>query len=426
MTSSSTATVDDPTAVVTFAIVSTAEIAKNKVIPGLLSVPSTVIVGVSSRSKERAQAFVNKYCPPPPLSGDPVEIENGNSKDAVEGTESSIDANDDRRCRGMTHDEVLSSNVIDAVYVPLPARVKNDFIIKALEHGKHIYSEKPAGGTVLELKSILDLAAEKNLQFMDGTMWYHSNRTKKMEEELYGNNLGKVHRVSASFSWGSNGLVDKDWVEGGNVSTNPSRERFGMLGNIGHYPIGAVAWAFGWELPTKVRALHTKFNSLGAIIECEAYLWFKDGGRAVIDASCLCPHRSQFEVVCEKGVLKVDDLVGGQGRSGNFGAYEGPFVGSSSFILGDSLGKDDIVEVEPCDHVQCLVSKFSESVQNIRQGGRADLDWSSRALCTHTIMCSIFESAMRDETDVELHTSPSSATKFIINGKTFDDLPTDR
>jgi xylose dehydrogenase (NAD/NADP) len=423
---SSPATVDDPTTVVTFAVVSTAEIAQNKVIPGLLSVPSTVIVGVSSRSKERAQAFVNKNCPPPPLSDDPVEIKNDSSKDAVEGTECSVDANDDRRCRGMTHDEVLSSNVIDAVYVPLPSRVRNEFIIKALQHGKHVYSEKPSGGTVLELKSILDLVAEKNLQFMDGTMWYRSNRTKQMEEKLYGNILGKVHRVSASFTWGSNGLVGKDWVEGGNGRTDPSRERFGMLGDSGHYPISAVAWAFGWEFPTKVRAVHTKFNSLGAIIECEAYLWFKDGGRAVIDASCLCPHRSQFEVVCEKGVLKVDDLVGGRGRSGNFGAYKGPFVGSSSFIWGDYLGKDDIIKVEPCDQVQGLVSKFSESVRNIRQGGRANLDWSNRALCTHTIMCSIFESAMQDGTDVELHTSPSFVTKFVINGKTFDDLPTDR
>jgi xylose dehydrogenase (NAD/NADP) len=397
MASSSTP-VDDPP-VVTFAVISTATIAKNKVIPSLISVPSTVIVGVSSRSKERAQAFVNENCP----------------------------VNDDYPCRGMTHDEVLSSTTIEAVYVPLPSRVRNEYIKKALEHGKHVYSEKPSGGTVMELKSILDLAAEKNLQFMDGTMWYHSNRTKKMEEKLYGNILGKVLRVSASFTWGSNGLVDNDWVEGGDVRTDPSKERFGMLGDSGHYPISAVAWAFGWELPTKVRATHYKFNTLGAIIECEAYLWFKDGGRAIIETSCLRPHRSQFEVVCEKGVLKVDDLVGGQGRSGNFGAYEGPFVGSSSFIWGDHLGKDAIIEVEPCDHVQCLVSEFSESAQQIRQGGRANPDWSHRTLCTHTIMCSIFESAMRDGTDVEMHPSPldNNTTKFVINGKVYDDLPTD-
>ena len=85
----------------------------------------------------------------------------------------------------MTHDEVLSSTSIDAVYVPLPSRVRRDFIIKALQNDKHVYSEKPHGGTVKELKEVLHLAKERNLQWIDGTMWYHSNRTKAMEEKLF-------------------------------------------------------------------------------------------------------------------------------------------------------------------------------------------------------------------------------------------------
>mmetsp|Transcript_3864 Transcript_3864/g.8617 ORF Transcript_3864/g.8617 Transcript_3864/m.8617 type:complete len:260 (-) Transcript_3864:1952-2731(-) len=243
--------------VTTFAVVSTAEIAKAKVVPALQSVPSTTLIGVSSRDKERAQAFVDENC-----------------SQEVDGP----------LCVGMTHDEVLSSPSIDAVYVPLPSKLRNDFMIKALQNNKHVYSEKPHGGTVLALKAVLDLAAQRNLQWMDGTMWYHSNRTKVMEEKLFQSDcLGKVKRVSASFTWGGGGLVDEQWVEGGNGRTNPSKEPMGMLGDSGHYPISAVAWAFGWKLPTKVNATHTKFNSLGAIIECEAVLWFQDGGRAIID-----------------------------------------------------------------------------------------------------------------------------------------------
>ena len=136
---------------------------------------------------------------------------------------------------------------------------------------------------------------------MDGTMWYHSHRTKAMEERL--KTMGKVHRVSASFSWG-NGLVDQAWIDGGNGRTDPTREPFGFLGDSGHYPISAVLWAFGWTLPVKVQALHTKRNKIGAIITCEAFLWFSNGGRAIIDCSCENPHRSQFEIVCDKGVLK--------------------------------------------------------------------------------------------------------------------------
>ena len=37
---------------------------------------------------------------------------------------------------------------------------------KVLNTGKHVYSEKPHGGSVNELKEVLDLAKAKNLQWM--------------------------------------------------------------------------------------------------------------------------------------------------------------------------------------------------------------------------------------------------------------------
>merc|ERR1712136_541317 len=114
-----------------------------------------------------------------------------------------------------------------------------------------------------------------------------------------------------------------------------------------------------------------KKNRVDTIIECDAFMWFADGGVAIMDTSCERPHRSQFEIVCENGVLKVEDLVGGQGRSGNFSAYESPFVGSSSYILGDATGKDEA----------------------IRGGGSPDPEFGKRSLATHTVMSAIFESA---------------------------------
>jgi xylose dehydrogenase (NAD/NADP) len=371
---------------VTFGIASTATIAKNKAIPSFLAVDSAELKAISSRSTERAQAFADEHFP----GG-----------------------------KGMTHDELLASDV-DAVYVPLPSGVRNEFMKNAILSGKHIYSEKPHSGTVSELKSILDLAASSGMLWMDGTMWYHSKRTKAIEEKL--KELGSVRRVSASFTWGS-GLVDQAWIDGGNGRTDPTREPFGMLGDSGHYPISAVAWAFGWELPVKVQALHFKRNKVGAVITCEAFLWFKDGGRAVIDTSCECPHRSQFEIVCDKGVIKVDDLVGGQGRSGNFGAYESPFVGSESFVLGDVMGKDTVQQVEASDHENCLVEEFCLNVQGIHAGSSTpNPEWSKRALCTHTIMTCIFESCMRDGAAVEISSNPEE--RFRIGGEAFQDMPT--
>ena len=180
---------------------------------------------------------------------------------------------------------------------------------------------------------------------------------------------------------------------------------------------------FGWKLPSKIRTTYVKFNAICAIIECEAVLSFEDSGRAVIDTSCLLPHRSQFEVVCEKGVVKVDDLVGGQGRSGNFGAYEGPDLlvqlPSQLVIIWAKM------KSYKWNHVYInLVEEFSKCVQSIKEGGRANPEWSKRSLITHTVMCAIFESAMRAGIDVEIKSEDCNPTKFVIEGETVNDIST--
>ena len=77
---------------------------------------------------------------------------------------------------GMLYDEMLERDDVDVLYIPLPTGLRNEKIAKAISRGKHIYSEKPMGGTASELSELLKLCEEKGLQWMDGTMWYHSLR----------------------------------------------------------------------------------------------------------------------------------------------------------------------------------------------------------------------------------------------------------
>lgn len=97
-------------------------------------------------------------------------------------------------------------------------------------------------------------------------------------------------------------------------------------------------------------------------------------------------------------------------------------MGSSSFVVGDHLGKDAVVEIEACDHVQSLLKEFGRSVRD--HGGTIDPEWSKRSLCTHTIMCAIFESAMRGGKDVGFVPTVGDGTSFLIDGESFEDLPT--
>lgn len=349
-----------------FAIAGTADIAKNKFIPAAKDLSDVNILGVASRDKSKAEAYCKEH-------------------DAGEA---------------MTYDELWKRKDIDAVYVAISSGVRNATIEKCIAGGKHVYSEKPHGGTVDELAKLVESCQAAGLQWMDGTMWYHSNRTLAIESKL--KEIGKAQRVTASFTWGPGLGLSEEWLNGGNGRTDKTREAHGILGDCGHYPISAVLFGFGWQLPQKVQALSFKKNKVDTVIACDACLWFPDGGLGIIDCSVERPHRSQFEIVCEKGVIKVDDLVGGQGRSGNFGAYENPYVGSGSYIFGNEMGKDEVVEVEPCDHEKKLIEAFAQRVDAIRSGGSPDPEFGKRSVATHVVMWAIFESIEKGGALVEL------------------------
>ena len=87
----------------------------------------------------------------------------------------------------------------------------------------------------------------------------------------------------------------------------------------------------------------------------------------------------------------LDSLVhvGGQGRSGNFAAYERRFVGGGHYFLGDVMGKDTEVKVEPSDHVVKLVERFSGIVLK----AKVDPQWPERTLACHRVMAALFASA---------------------------------
>jgi predicted dehydrogenase len=193
---------------------------------------------------------------------------------------------------------------------------------------------------------MIEQCIARGVQFMDGTMWYHSTKEiEKAKKALVGN----VQKVIAAFTFM---FPNEEWLHGGDVRTNKALESMGCFGDQGWYPISAILWAFDYERPVKVMMTSTQLNTLDTIVASTGAIWFAEGCVAFFDCGCTSPHRAQFEIVGDAGAIRVEDLVGGQGRSGNFSAYEVPFVGSSYYTACDKTGKDTLVPVEPCDHAE--------------------------------------------------------------------------
>lgn len=184
-----------------FAIVSTARIGL-KVCPAIQSAPNAEVTVVASRSVERAEAWakeqgVGSWC---------------------------------------TYDELLTRDDVDAVYVPLPTGLRNDYLIKAAKAGKHVYSEKPLSGTYEQFKEVIDACAAAGVQFMDGTMWVHSTRTREIESRVAAGAIGRVMRVNAAFTFR---YPSEEWLNGGDGRTDKTREPMGCFGDQGWC---VIAW----------------------------------------------------------------------------------------------------------------------------------------------------------------------------------------
>src|SRR5438105_2549730 len=69
-----------------------------------------------------------------------------------------------------SYEELLASQAVDAVYIPLPTGLRKEWVLRAAEAGKHIVCEKPCAVSVADLREMLDACRRHRVQFMDGVM----------------------------------------------------------------------------------------------------------------------------------------------------------------------------------------------------------------------------------------------------------------
>ena len=101
---------------VRWGIIGTAEIA-TKVVAGMHDAKNAEVVAVASRALDRAQAWADEHDVPQAFG---------------------------------SYDELLADDSIDAVYIPVPTALRNEWIKKAARAGKHVYAEKPLADGIEE------------------------------------------------------------------------------------------------------------------------------------------------------------------------------------------------------------------------------------------------------------------------------------
>ena len=295
-----------------------------------------------------------------------------------------------------SYNALLASDVVDAVYIPLPTGVRKPWAIRAAEAGKHVLVEKPVGTVSEEVRDILAACRQSGVQFMDGVMFMHSRRLERIRDVLVDNQtVGALKRIALQFCDGeANGEA---FV--GNIRARSELEPLGCLGDLGWYMIRFALWAMNWALPTKVVGhILGEFrhpDSPAAVpTDFSAELFFANGVSAGFYCSFTAQIQQWVSLGGTKGSLYVSDFV--LPRNGADLVFE------SSSPVFSVTGCDFIME----EHSRRFaVHEHSHSAEDAQEtnmfrrfgelalSGRPDDSWGEMALKTQQVLDACLQSA---------------------------------
>lgn len=194
--------------------------------------------------------------------------------------------------------DLLKDPAIDAVYIPLPNHMHDEWTRKAADHGKHVLCEKPLTVKAKEAEALVAYCRSKNVRLMDGFMWPHHPRTHKLRYALDAGVIGRVEKVNAAFTFNLDGLPTD------NIRMQPAAGGGGLL-DVGCYTTFAIRWWMRAE-PVKVWAAATFVNDVD--VAMSGVFTFADGRTANFDCGFTHPLRTWVEIVGTAGVIRVPNM----------------------------------------------------------------------------------------------------------------------
>lgn len=197
-----------------------------------------------------------------------------------------------------SYEALLADPQVQAVYIPLPNHLHAEWTRKAADAGKHILCEKPLTPDAQSAAELVAYCRSKNVRLMDGFMWPHHPRTRKLRQLLDSGVIGPVQKMTAGFTFMLDGLPTS------NIRMQPAAGGGGLL-DVGCYTAYAARFFFRAE-PVSVFAKATFVN--GVDVALAAVLTFADGRTATMDCGFTHPLRTWVEIVGTTGVVWVPNM----------------------------------------------------------------------------------------------------------------------
>jgi predicted dehydrogenase len=204
------------------------------------------------------------------------------------------------------YNNLLSDNIIDAVYIALPNHLHCDYTIRAARAGVHILCEKPMALTVQECEMMIKAAEDNNVKLMIAYRLHLEEANMQAVDIVRSGQIGNPRIFNSIFT---------QQTEAGNIRVEKHLGG-GTLDDIGIYCINAARYLFQAE-PTAVFATSAsngedRFHEVAEMTS--AILRFPNDCLATFTCSFGAAKVSSYQVIGTQGDLRVDSAFSTQGE----------------------------------------------------------------------------------------------------------------
>ena len=204
-------------------VLSTAKIGRDQVIPAIVQAENGVLSAIASRDFAKARAIADQFGAPHAFG---------------------------------SYEELLASDTVDAVYIPLPTSQHVEWTAKAAEAGKHVLVEKPLALDAKDILPLIELRDKKKVLISEAFMVTYHPQWLKVRDLVRSGAIGKLRHVQGAFTYY-------------NVDPNNMRNVLslggGALPDIGVYPTVSTRFVTGKE-PSRVQATIERDKKFGTDI----------------------------------------------------------------------------------------------------------------------------------------------------------------
>lgn len=295
--------------VINIGVIGCANISERFVIPALKELQEFNIVGIASRSKERADEFANRFNIEPFYS----------------------------------YEALLDIDGLDALYIPLPNSLHYEWIKKALNKNLHILVEKSMSCDYEEVVELNNIAKERELVLIENFQFRFHSQLKYIKELVDSGKIGELRNIKSYFGFPP--FPDNDNIRykkelGG-----------GALLDAGAYPLKISQIFLGRDIYVSSANLNYP-NDREVDIWGSAYLKQKDGNLS-----------SQIAFGFDNFYQNTIELWGSKGKIYTNRIFTAP-PNLEPIIEIESANGKEVIKLEPDHHFKNMLKHFYSRVVN--------------------------------------------------------------